>query len=37
MTDNDDNYKNCPAVGAWLALWVFIMLVLTALLYGASR
>lgn len=37
MTDNDDFNRDPPAVGAWLAAAFFVLLVVTALLYGASR
>ena len=26
-----------PSVGSWLALWAFVLIVLGALAYGASR
>jgi hypothetical protein len=37
MTDHDDYQRDPPAVGTWLAAAFFVLLVVTALLYGASR
>lgn len=37
MTKRDDFQRDPPAVGAWLLLWAFVLVVAAALAYGATR
>ena len=37
MTNRDDMQNDPPAVGAWLLLWAFVLVVGAALAYGASN